>query len=47
MDASPSVWAGCRNYTSFSYVWFADRLTELRDFPRKDGTARYDDVWGG
>lgn len=25
----------------------ANRITTYRDQPRADGTARYDDVWGG
>jgi len=24
-----------------------DRVRTYRDYPAKDGTARYDDVWGG
>jgi hypothetical protein len=25
----------------------AQKLSTYRDFPKSDGTARYDDVWGG
>ena len=33
---------------STSFVFQSARpTTTYRDFPEKDGTARYDDVWGG
>lgn len=32
--------------TGFTFSTASPRTRTYRDYPRKDGTARYDDVWG-
>ena len=38
--------AGCFLITGSTFQQ-ARVVSTYRDYPRKDGTARYDDVWGG
>ena len=40
------ILAGCFLITGTTFHQ-AKVVTTYRDHPRKDGTARYDDVWGG